>query len=99
MARATIDDGGEGGGVAVAPASASAPSAPPVPPMLTVASYNDGEYDDEYDDKDDEFDDNVFPDNDDLYCQWCRACHPASLVYTSSLFPEPARAEVPCGTP
>ncbi len=99
MARVTIDDGGEGGGAAVVPASTSAPSAPPAPPMLTDASYNDGEYNDKYDDGDDEFDDNVFPDNDNLYCQRCRARRPTSLVYASSLLPEPARAEVPRGTP
>ena len=67
--------------------------------MLTAASYNNGEYNDEYDDDNDEFNDNVFPDNDNLYCQRCRARRPASLVYASSSLPEPARAEVPCGTP
>ena len=99
MTRATINNGGKGGGASVVPASASAPSAPPAPPMLTAPSYNDGEYDDEYNDNGDEFDDNVFPDNDNPYCQRCRARCPASLVNASFSLPEPARAEVPCGTP
>ena len=67
--------------------------------MLTAASYKDGEYNNEYDDNNDEFNNNIFPDNDDLYCQWYHARRPASLVYVSSLLLEPARAEVPCGTP
>jgi hypothetical protein len=100
MATATIDDWG-GGGAAAVPASASAPSAPlasgccdgarmatAAPPMPTAASYDDGEYDDDNDEYDDDVDDDdVFPD-DDLYCQLCRARHPASWVYaTSSCLP------------
>ena len=45
--------GARGGGAAIIPASAPAPSTPPALPMLTTASYNDGEYDNEYNDNDD----------------------------------------------